>query len=97
MGKSVFCEKPLAPTIAACLRIVDTEVAYGRRLVQAGFMRRYDHGYRAMKTAIASSALGTPLLIHCAHRTFGATQRHQRHAHHRLRHSRNRPGAVATG
>src|ERR1035441_1633421 len=30
-GKPVFCEKPLAPSSGACLRIVDAEVAQGRR------------------------------------------------------------------
>ena len=29
-GKPVFCEKPLAPTSAACLRIMDAEMAAGR-------------------------------------------------------------------
>src|SRR6188768_3830369 len=33
-GKPVFCEKPLATTAAAALRIVQAEVAAGRRLVQ---------------------------------------------------------------
>src|SRR5262245_46527517 len=41
-GKPVFCEKPLATTQEACRRIVDAEVAAGRRLVMVGFMRRYD-------------------------------------------------------
>ncbi len=41
-GKPVFCEKPLATTREACERILDAEVAAGRRLVQVGFMRRYD-------------------------------------------------------
>jgi myo-inositol 2-dehydrogenase/D-chiro-inositol 1-dehydrogenase len=67
-GKPVFCEKPLAPTPDACLRIVEAEVARGRRLVQVGFMRRYDAGYRAMKSALSRGTLGTPLLAHCAHR-----------------------------
>jgi len=72
-GKPVFCEKPLAPASDACLRIMDAEMAAGRRLVQVGFMRRYDAGYRAMKAALdgASSegdGLGAPLLMHCAHR-----------------------------
>ncbi len=67
-GKPVFCEKPLAPTREACLRIVDAEMARGRRLVQVGFMRRYDAGYRAMKQALAEGAVGAPLLVHCAHR-----------------------------
>ncbi|MGH3466980.1 MAG: Gfo/Idh/MocA family protein [Thermocrispum sp.] len=45
-GKHVFCEKPLATTAADCLRIIEAEQAHGRRLVQVGFMRRYDAGYR---------------------------------------------------
>jgi myo-inositol 2-dehydrogenase / D-chiro-inositol 1-dehydrogenase len=67
-GKPVFCEKPLAPSSAACLRIMDAETAAGRRLVQVGFMRRYDAGYLAMKAALDQGSLGAPLLMHCAHR-----------------------------
>jgi myo-inositol 2-dehydrogenase / D-chiro-inositol 1-dehydrogenase len=67
-GKPVFCEKPLAPSSAACLRIMDAEMAAGRRLVQVGFMRRYDAGYQAMKAALDDGRLGPPLLMHCAHR-----------------------------
>jgi myo-inositol 2-dehydrogenase / D-chiro-inositol 1-dehydrogenase len=68
VGKPVFCEKPLAPSSDACLRIMDAEMAAGRRLVQVGFMRRYDPGYLAMKSAIDDGSIGTPLLMHCAHR-----------------------------
>ena len=53
-GKPVFCEKPLATTKEACLRIIDAEVALGRRLVQVGYMRRYDAAYRAMKEVVDS-------------------------------------------
>jgi myo-inositol 2-dehydrogenase / D-chiro-inositol 1-dehydrogenase len=67
-GKPVFCEKPLAPTKEACLRIVDAEAASGRRLVQVGFMRRYDAGYQALKAVLDDGAIGAPLLMHCAHR-----------------------------
>jgi myo-inositol 2-dehydrogenase / D-chiro-inositol 1-dehydrogenase len=67
-GKPVFCEKPLAPASAACQRIMDAEIAAGRRLIQVGFMRRYDAGYRAMKAALDEGSLGPPLLMHCAHR-----------------------------
>jgi myo-inositol 2-dehydrogenase/D-chiro-inositol 1-dehydrogenase len=67
-GKPVFCEKPLATTEEACQRILDAEVASGRRLVMVGFMRRYDDAYRAVKTAVDDGAIGTPLLMHCAHR-----------------------------
>lgn len=66
--KPVFCEKPLATTQEACLRIMEAEMALGRRLVQVGYMRRYDPAYRALKETVASGAIGTPLLMHCAHR-----------------------------
>jgi len=67
-GKPVFCEKPLATTREACERILDAEVASGRRLVMVGFMRRYDAAYRALKNAVDDGSIGTPLLMHCAHR-----------------------------
>ncbi|WGF88236.1 Gfo/Idh/MocA family protein [Marinivivus vitaminiproducens] len=66
--KPVFCEKPLAVTAEACLRIVHAEIAAGRPLVQVGFMRRYDQGYRLLKDAVVSGTIGAPLLVHCAHR-----------------------------
>ncbi|GCB52193.1 Gfo/Idh/MocA family protein [Streptomyces sp. NL15-2K] len=67
-GKPVFCEKPLATTAEDCLRVVEAERARGSRLVQVGFMRRFDAGYRQMKEVIASGSIGTPLIVHCAHR-----------------------------
>jgi myo-inositol 2-dehydrogenase/D-chiro-inositol 1-dehydrogenase len=67
-GKPVFCEKPLATTQEACLRILEAEMAFGRRLVQVGFMRRYDAGYRAMKETLDGGAIGAPLIFHSAHR-----------------------------
>jgi myo-inositol 2-dehydrogenase/D-chiro-inositol 1-dehydrogenase len=67
-GKPVFCEKPLATTTEACERIMDAEVASGKRLVQVGFMRRYDASYRALKRAIDSGAVGAPLIYYSGHR-----------------------------
>ncbi|MFJ2236615.1 Gfo/Idh/MocA family oxidoreductase [Streptomyces sp. NPDC087859] len=67
-GKPVFCEKPLATSAEDCLRIIEAEQAHGRRLVQVGFMRRYDVGYRQMKQVIDSGRIGEPLIVHCAHR-----------------------------
>ena len=67
-GKPVFCEKPLATTAEACRRIVDAEVVTGRRLVQVGFMRRYDAAYRALKAVIASGEIGAPLIYYSGHR-----------------------------
>ena len=67
-AKPVFCEKPLADTVQACERILDAEVAEGRKLVQVGFMRRYDPAYRAMKAVVDSGDIGAPLIMHCGHR-----------------------------
>ena len=67
-GKPVFCEKPLATTEQACRTIIDAEVAAGRRLVQVGFMRRYDAAYRALKEVIDDGVIGAPLMYHSGHR-----------------------------
>lgn len=67
-GKPVFCEKPLATTPDACRRIIDAETATGRRLVQVGYMRRYDAAYRALKATVAGGLIGAPLMMHCTHR-----------------------------
>ncbi|KRE98044.1 inositol 2-dehydrogenase [Nocardioides sp. Soil777] len=67
-GKPVFCEKPLATTPEACRNIIDAEVAFGRRLVQVGFMRRYDAAYRSLKAVIDSGEVGAPLMYYSGHR-----------------------------
>jgi myo-inositol 2-dehydrogenase/D-chiro-inositol 1-dehydrogenase len=66
-GKPVFCEKPLATTAEGAWRIVQAETAFGRRLVQVGFMRRYDAGYVALKQVV-DTQIGTPLMVHARHR-----------------------------
>lgn len=66
-GKPCFCEKPLATTAEGALRIVQAEAAHGARLVQVGFMRRYDAGYRMLKQVV-DTGIGTPLMVHAAHR-----------------------------
>jgi myo-inositol 2-dehydrogenase/D-chiro-inositol 1-dehydrogenase len=67
-GKPVFCEKPLAVTAQGCLNIVEAEIAHGKRLLQVGFMRPYDQGYRALKEVVQQGQIGAPLMLHCAHR-----------------------------
>ena len=67
-GKPVMCEKPLAPTVAECERILDAEVAHGERLVIVGYMRRYDPGYQQVKATLESGAIGEPLILHNVHR-----------------------------
>ncbi|WP_410514610.1 Gfo/Idh/MocA family oxidoreductase [Paenibacillus sp. BR2-3] len=67
-GKYVFCEKPLATTAEDCMEIVNAEVKQGKRLVQVGFMRRYDSGYVKLKEALDNNFIGVPLMIRAVHR-----------------------------
>ena len=67
-GKPLFVEKPLAFSQEDCLKIIDAEVALGKRLIQVGYMRRYDAAYAALKATIASGVIGAPLMYHAAHR-----------------------------
>jgi myo-inositol 2-dehydrogenase/D-chiro-inositol 1-dehydrogenase len=69
--KPVLCEKPLAPTAEAGLSVVEAEAALGHRLVQVGFMRRFDPGYVAVKEALDGGRVGGALMVHCAHRNAG--------------------------
>jgi myo-inositol 2-dehydrogenase/D-chiro-inositol 1-dehydrogenase len=74
--KPVLCEKPLAPTLPECLRVVQAELAAvgtaGPGLVSVGFMRRFDPGYLELKAALEAGACGTPLLVHCVSRGVGS-------------------------
>lgn len=67
-GKPTMCEKPLASAVSEALAVMEAEVAIGHRLIQMGFMRRFDPGYLALKAELSSGATGTPLMISCAHR-----------------------------
>ncbi|WP_068302284.1 Gfo/Idh/MocA family oxidoreductase [Pararhodobacter sp. CCB-MM2] len=67
-GKPVFCEKPMVTSEAAALRVIEAEVAFGRRLVQVGFMRRFDADYRRLKAVIDGGSLGAPLMYYSKHR-----------------------------
>jgi myo-inositol 2-dehydrogenase/D-chiro-inositol 1-dehydrogenase len=67
-GVPVLCEKPLTTDVASAYRIVQREAQAPRRLVQVGFMRRYDPEYVALKKLITDGDLGNPLVVHCTHR-----------------------------
>lgn len=71
-GKPVLCEKPLAPTSEQCRQLIDAEIRRGKRLVQVGFMRRFDPGYLDMKAAIDGRMYGAPIFFHCIHRIASA-------------------------
>lgn len=71
-GKPVLCEKPLAASIAECEQVIEAEQKAGRRLVQVGFMRRFDPAYVDMKQRHAEGGLGNARLLHCIHRNASA-------------------------
>lgn len=74
-GKPVFCEKPLVTSEAAALRVIEAEVAHGSRLVQVGFMRRFDADYRRLKAVIDGGSLGAPLIYRSVHRNASVPER----------------------
>ena len=67
-GKPVLCEKPLTTDAATSLEVVKREAELGKRLIQVGFMRRFDDEYAALKATLESGELGRPLVLHCVHR-----------------------------
>ncbi|MEV6344018.1 Gfo/Idh/MocA family oxidoreductase [Actinoplanes sp. NPDC051851] len=67
-GKPVLCEKPLAPTVEGCARILEAEDRFGARLITVGFMRRFDPGYNDLKRRLGEGAIGVPLMLHNVHR-----------------------------
>jgi myo-inositol 2-dehydrogenase / D-chiro-inositol 1-dehydrogenase len=66
--KPVLCEKPLTTDVDTSLEVVKREAEHGRRLIQVGFMRRFDHEYAQLKALLDSGELGRALVLHCAHR-----------------------------
>ncbi|MEU5808447.1 Gfo/Idh/MocA family oxidoreductase [Streptomyces sp. NPDC047718] len=56
-GLPVFCEKPLATDLHRTLAVL-REVAAAGGVLQLGFMRRFDAGYRTARELVRSGALG---------------------------------------
>jgi inositol 2-dehydrogenase len=72
-GKAIFCEKPLALTLA------DTDLMLGAIeragvLFQVGFMRRFDRGYAAARKRIESGAIGRPIVAQAISRDPGCPE-----------------------
>lgn len=67
-GKPTLCEKPLATSVEGSRRVVEAEAAAGRRLVQVGFMRRFDPAYLELREAVRTGAVGEVRAMHCLHR-----------------------------
>lgn len=59
-GKAIFCEKPLALTIAETRTVLDA-VEQARVPLQVGFMRRFDTAYQEAKALIAAGRIGQPV------------------------------------
>ncbi|MBX7431804.1 Gfo/Idh/MocA family oxidoreductase [Mycobacterium sp. Y57] len=66
--KPVLCEKPLTTDVETSLEIVRREAELGVKLIQVGFMRRFDPEYAQLKALLDGGELGAPLVMHCAHR-----------------------------
>jgi myo-inositol 2-dehydrogenase / D-chiro-inositol 1-dehydrogenase len=76
-GIYVLCEKPLTLSAQESLQLVKAERASGRRLVQVGYMRRYDSDYRHIHDTIRSGRVGQPILMRQRHHNPLATNNFQ--------------------
>jgi myo-inositol 2-dehydrogenase / D-chiro-inositol 1-dehydrogenase len=64
----ILCEKPLTPDAPSSWEILEAEQRLGKKLIQVGFMRRFDAGYQRLRDIITSGKLGELLMLHCSHR-----------------------------
>lgn len=62
-GLHVFCEKPLALTMADCERVMAVRERHPDRIATIGFVRRYDPEYAYAKRKIDEGAIGRPILF----------------------------------
>jgi myo-inositol 2-dehydrogenase/D-chiro-inositol 1-dehydrogenase len=60
-----FCEKPVALDVPTLDSVIE-DVGRSGILVQVGFQRRFDAGYRAAREAVASGAVGSILTVRAA-------------------------------
>jgi len=71
-GKPTLLEKPIATSVEGARKVVAAEVGAGRRLLQLGFMRRFDPAYLALRAAVLGGEVGQPRAVHCLHRNVEA-------------------------
>jgi myo-inositol 2-dehydrogenase/D-chiro-inositol 1-dehydrogenase len=64
-GLPAFCEKPVALDLPAIDAVLE-DVGRAGILVQIGFQRRFDAGYRAARDAVAAGAVGKLLVLRAA-------------------------------
>jgi predicted dehydrogenase len=60
--RDIFCEKPLALTVADCQAAITAASSAGVRL-QVGFMRRFDPAYRRAMRRLERGEIGRPILF----------------------------------
>lgn len=93
IGKPTFTEKPMTINGSDSWKVVEAEVAKGRKTIQVGFNWRFDPGYDAMKTFVGDGQMRPADGRHASlqragiHELLQHRQRHQRHAHPQLRHA----------
>ncbi|MBP2075974.1 Gfo/Idh/MocA family oxidoreductase [Oceanobacillus polygoni] len=61
-GKAVFCEKPMAINMEEANRILQA-IEGNKNLVQVGFNRRFENGFRSAHEEIVAGKIGTPQLL----------------------------------
>jgi myo-inositol 2-dehydrogenase/D-chiro-inositol 1-dehydrogenase len=61
-GKHVFCEKPIAPDLAAIDAALEAVARVGVTL-QVGFQRRFDRSFRKARELIAAGRIGRPRMV----------------------------------
>ena len=64
-GRPTFCEKPIALDLASTQTVVE-HVQRANGIVQMGFQRRFDAGYRAARDLVTSGALGRIYVVRLA-------------------------------
>jgi myo-inositol 2-dehydrogenase/D-chiro-inositol 1-dehydrogenase len=67
-GIPALVEKPLTADVGAALKVMAAENAFGRQLVQVGFMRRFDPEHQQLRGMIDAGEFGAPLMVHYTHR-----------------------------
>jgi myo-inositol 2-dehydrogenase/D-chiro-inositol 1-dehydrogenase len=66
-GKHIFCEKPIAHSLAEIDKALAAVAKAGVKL-QVGFNRRFDASYRRVRDAVESGEIGQPALLHITSR-----------------------------
>jgi predicted dehydrogenase len=62
-GFHVFCEKPLATSVADAERVVEKAAKHPKQKVLCGFSRRFDDSYQDAKRKVEDGFVGRPLVF----------------------------------